>query len=105
MRGPGTRPDKLRGLESVHAGHINVEQDHRAIVLEQPAQRILPRPLGDDFLIQSLENGGEYQQLVIPIVNDQYVRAGTARDCGILRGGFAPGIIGLHDAAEIGHWC
>ena len=44
--------DDLGGLVAVHAGHVDVEQDHRELALEQVAQRLLararrPRPRRD----------------------------------------------------------
>ena len=98
------RPDELRGLESIHPGHVDVKQNDGAIVLEQPAQRVLPRLQRNKILFQFLQNGPEHQQLVVPIVDDQYVRPGAVRAGGLPGSGFAQGICGYHESAEIGSW-
>jgi hypothetical protein len=69
------RPDELRRLEAVHARHVHVEQDHRALVVEQPAQGLLAGGSGDDVLVQLLEDGPEHHALVEPVVDDEDVRA------------------------------
>jgi hypothetical protein len=63
VRGLAARADELGGLEAVHARHVHVEQDHRALVVEQPAQRLLARGSGDDVLLQLLEDGAEDHRL------------------------------------------
>ena len=75
MRGLAPRADELGRLEPVHARHVHVEQDHRRLIVEEPAQRLLARRGSDDVLVELLEDGAEDDALVEPVVDDQDVRA------------------------------
>jgi hypothetical protein len=73
VRRLAARADELGGLQAVHARHVHVEQDHRALVVEEPAQRLLARGRGDDVLVELLEDGAEDHPLVEPVVDDEDV--------------------------------
>jgi hypothetical protein len=85
--------DVLGGLEAVELGHLDVEQDERELVVQQPAQRLLARRDADQAARQRLEHGLERQQVLRPVVDEQDVRqlarhAHTSRmRCGIASSG------------------
>ena len=63
--------DQLRGLEAVHARHLDVEQDHGVLVVEQASQRLFARLDADELLAQRLEDRLERQQVLRPVVDQQ----------------------------------
>jgi hypothetical protein len=65
--------NELGGLEAVHAGHVDVEQDYGEVVVEQAAQRLTPGIGADDGLPKLLEHRLERQQLVRLVVDDEDV--------------------------------
>ena len=68
--------DDLGGLVAVHAGHVDVEQDHRELALEEVAQRLVARR-GDLDLGEVLEHGADGEQVVVVVVDDQHPRRGA----------------------------
>ena len=66
--------DDLGGLVTVHSRHVDVEQDHRELALEQVAQRFLAGT-GEDDLTQVLEDGRDGEQVAIVVVDQQHARA------------------------------
>ena len=70
--------DDAGGLVAVHARHVDVEQDHRELALEQMAQRLLAGA-GDHDLGQILDHGADGEQVVLVVVDDQDRAARSAR--------------------------
>ena len=64
-------PDQARGLEPVHVGHVDVEQDDRELLLQQAAQRLARRADADDAQVGRLENGLERHQVLPGVVDDE----------------------------------
>ena len=58
-------------LEAVQLRHVDVEQDHREIVGQQPPQGLAPGVDRDDRLVQLLQHRLDGQQLVRHVVDDQ----------------------------------
>ena len=73
---PGLAPalDVLGGLEAVELGHLDVEQDERELVVQQPAQRLLAGRRGDQAAVQRGEDRLEREQVLGPVVDQQDVR-------------------------------
>jgi hypothetical protein len=73
--------DESRGLQPVHARHVDVEQHHGEIPVEQALQRLLARAHGDEIVTEVLEYGAHDQQVFRPVVDNQYARplAGRVR--------------------------
>jgi hypothetical protein len=71
--------DQLRGLESVEAGHVHVEQDHREFLRQDPLQCLLARGCRDDVLPELLEHQPQREELVRAVVDNQ--------DAGAVAGG------------------
>jgi hypothetical protein len=65
--------DDLGGLVAVHAGHVDVEQDDRELVLEEVAQRLLAGPRLD-HLADILEHGADGEKVALVIVDDEDAR-------------------------------
>ena len=70
--------DDLGGLVAVHAGHVDVEQDHRELALEEMPQRLVARR-GDLDLGEVLEHGADGEEIVVVVVDDQHPRARRRR--------------------------
>ena len=71
----GLRPllDHLGGLEAVHVRHLDVEQDHREVVMQQPLERLLAGPRLDHVDRQRVEHRAQRQQVLRLVVDDQDV--------------------------------
>ena len=67
--------DQLRGLEAVHARHLDVEQDRRELLVEQPPQRLLARRGADEVGVERLEDRLQGEQVLGPVVDEQQLRA------------------------------
>lgn len=78
---PGARSalDVLRGLEAVHLGHHDVEQDQREVVAQQLAQRVPARGDRHDLHRQRVEHRGERDQVLRTVVDGQDPRGGGHR--------------------------
>ena len=63
--------DQLGGLEAVHARHLNVEQDHGVLVVEQAPQRLFARLDADELLAERLEDRLEREEVLRPVVDEQ----------------------------------
>ena len=73
--------DERGGLEAVHAGHVDVEQDDGELVVEQCAQRLAAGVGADDVLAQLLEDRFERQQLLGLVVDEQDVDLCVGHRC------------------------
>ena len=81
------RADYPRRLQTVHPGHAHVEQDHRALDVQQRAQRLLPG-LGElQRFAERFEHGPQRRQ-ALTVVIDQQDRPGPVR---VIRHGASPG--------------
>ncbi len=63
--------DPRRGLESVHAGHLRVEQDQRVVVLEQRAQRLLAGARPDQLLVERAQDRLEREEVLGSVVDQE----------------------------------
>jgi hypothetical protein len=63
--------DVLRRLEAVHARHLNVEQHDGEVLVQQRAQRLLARARRDQAHVERLEHGGQREQVLRPVVDEQ----------------------------------
>ena len=63
--------DQRRRLKPVHPRHIHVEQDHREILLQQTARRLLAGGHFDDLLVQLFEQNFARQELIGTVVDDE----------------------------------
>ena len=66
--------DVPRGLESVHPGHVRVEQDHGVVLDEQPLQRVLTARDRHQLDRQPFEDGLEREQVLPPVVDREHAR-------------------------------
>ena len=66
--------DQLRGLEAVHARHLDVEQDRRELLVEQAPQRLLARRGADEVGLERLEDRLQGEQVLRPVVDEQQLR-------------------------------
>ena len=51
--------DPLVGLESIHSGHLSVEQDNGVVISEEPLEGVLAASYGVDLDRQTLQDGLE----------------------------------------------
>ena len=65
--------DHRGGLEAVHVRHVDVEQDHRELALEQEPQRLPSRMRRDHVLAEAFEDGLVDQEFLGQVVHDQDV--------------------------------
>ena len=63
--------DQLGRLEAVEPRHLDVEQDHRELVVEEVAQRLLAGLGADELLPERLEDRLEREQVLGPVVDEQ----------------------------------
>jgi hypothetical protein len=63
--------DQAGGLQPVDVGHVDIQQDHRELHLQDVAQRLLPGPGTDDVLVQLVEDGAEDDMLLGQVVHHQ----------------------------------
>ena len=76
--------DQRRCLEAVEPGHLDVEQDHGDVVLQELPQSLLAGVGEDQILLQRLEDGLEGEEILLPVVDQEDVgfhafdSAGTA---------------------------
>ena len=68
--------DQLRGLEAVHARHLDVEQHHREFLLHERIERLEAGIDRDQVVAQRLEDGAIGQQARRLIVHHQDVGRG-----------------------------
>ena len=61
-----------RGLESIHARHVHVEQDHGKVTLKQCAQGRLTGFNCNYFLAQFFQHGVQHQPVFRPVVDHEY---------------------------------
>ena len=73
VRGAAATADQGRGLESVQAGHVDVEEDGREIPIQHLLQRLLAGSSGKQVLPDILQNRQVDEQLIGPIVDDQEI--------------------------------
>ena len=66
--------DQLRGLEAVHARHLDVEQDRRELLVEQAPQRLLARRGADEIRVERLEDRLQGEQVLGAIVDQEELR-------------------------------
>ena len=66
--------DELRGLEAVHARHLDVEQDDGEVLLQQRLERLLARPCGPQADLQRLEHRRQREQVLRAVVDEQDAR-------------------------------
>ena len=75
--------DEARGLEAVHAGHVDVEQDDRELAVQDVPQRLAPGVGADDRRVrQVLEHRLERQELLGAVVDDQDAGLGVGHSQG-----------------------
>jgi hypothetical protein len=67
--------DVLGRLEPVHARHLHVEQHHGEVLAEQRPQRLLAGAGGHQAHLERLEDGGQREQVLGPVVDEQDARA------------------------------
>jgi hypothetical protein len=67
--------DVLGRLEAVHPRHLDVEQDDGEVLAEQRAQRLLAAVGGHEAHLERLEDGGQREQVLGPVVDQQDARA------------------------------
>ena len=75
--------DELGGLEPVQARHLDVEQDRREVLVEQPAQRLLAGGRAHRVEPERLEHRLEREQVLGLVVDEQdtrRARLGAPRD-------------------------
>ena len=63
--------DQLRRLEAVQAGHLHVEQDHREVVLQQRAQRLVARPRRHEATFGRGQHRLQREQVLVAVVDEQ----------------------------------
>src|SRR3981081_4085841 len=71
VRRSAAATDQGRGLETVQAGHVDIQQDGRKVPIEHLLQRLLTGSGGEQGLTDILHNGLVDKQLIRPIVDDQ----------------------------------
>ena len=67
--------DQRRGLEAIHAGHVDVQQDHGGVVVKQELQRLPTRAQADHVVAKIAEARLDGQSLGGEIVDHQDVDA------------------------------
>ncbi len=64
----------IRGrLVAVHVRHVDVEEDHREVMLQDELQRVGARPGGDDVFVELFQDRAQNQEVLGKIVYDQNV--------------------------------
>ena len=71
--GAGPLPDQLRGLEPVHDGHPDVEEDHGEFVAQQLPQRVGSGRGLDQVLVEGREDRAQREALGGVVVDHQHV--------------------------------
>ena len=69
----GPPADQAGGLEAVELRHVDVEQDHRELVAQERAQRLVPGARGGHLHADVRQDRLERQQLVGAVVDQQHV--------------------------------
>ena len=64
-------PDARGGLEAVEAGHLDVEQDEREVLLAEPLERLLARARPHEALAERLEDRFEGDQVRRAVVHQE----------------------------------
>ena len=67
------RLDESRGFEAVDAGHLHVQQDHRHIMRQQLAQRLITGARAHEDLPERLEDRFEREEILGAVVDDEYL--------------------------------
>ena len=62
---------ELGELESVHLGHLHIEQGQSDIVNQQQLQRLAPGACREYLEIGSLQQRGQRQQVFLEIIDEQ----------------------------------
>ena len=73
LLGAGPPADQAGGLEAVELRHVDVEQDHRELVTQERAQRLVPGARGRHLHAEVRQDRLERQQLVGAVVDQQHV--------------------------------
>jgi hypothetical protein len=63
--------DERRGLEAVHAGHVDVEQNHGEVVAQEAPERVLSRPGGDHSVTERGQDRFQGQELVRAVIDHE----------------------------------
>ena len=76
--------DQLRGLEAVHVGHVDVEEDQRELAAQEPAQGVAAGRGLHDVDADLAEHDREREPLLGPVVDEEdgcvrFAHAGTYR--------------------------
>ena len=69
------RAHEPRGLEAVHAGHRDVEDDQREVLLEQARERLDAGPREHQLAAERRERGLDRDQVRVVVVDDEDVAA------------------------------
>ena len=69
------RTDELRGLEAVHAGHRDIEDDQREVLFEQLAERFDARVSEHELATERRERSFDRDQVRLVVIDDQDVAA------------------------------
>ena len=80
VAGALARADQRRGLEAVEVGHLYVEKDERALVLEEEFERLASGRSLDQPVAERLEESREREQVGIPIVDEEDRCVGSHAD-------------------------
>ena len=97
----------LGGFVTVHAWHVDVEQDDRELTLQEVAERLLARSRKHDFA-EILEHRGDGEQIALVIVDQKHARAYLIGGRSHLRfrarghGNISHGAVHLYSAASSG---
>ena len=86
--------DELGGFQTVHSGHVDVEENDGEVVLEHALERVAPGLRDDDVLVQLFQDRLQREELVRAVVDDQ--------DAGPVLVGFARGQRGSEICVQIG---
>src|SRR5262249_44144667 len=70
---PGALANQSGGFEAIHVRHVDVEQDHREILFEQPPQRLTAGLHRDHVLVQFLQHRFEDEEFLGKVIHDQNV--------------------------------
>ena len=63
--------DEFRGLESIHVGHADIEEDHRKIPVEKEPQRFLARTRSDEVLSKIFQDRFKGVEIVGAVIHEQ----------------------------------
>ena len=69
------RADELRGLEAVHAGHRDIEDDQREILIEQAAERLDSGMREHELAAERCQRGLDRDQVGLVVIDHQDVAA------------------------------